>query len=81
MNVQHRTSNIECRMKNKDDETDFKKPELLDDILEETKRLTNIFVTSIKTAKKKMVIQSSTLVFSRLGVIGRSTFDVRRSLS
>ena len=29
------------------------KPELLDDILEETEELINIFVTSIKTAEKK----------------------------
>ncbi len=63
-------------MKNKDDETDFKKPELLDDILEETKRLTNIFVTSIKTAKNKMVIQSSTLVFHSMLDVRCSMFDV-----
>ena len=40
MNVQHRTSNIECLMgKN--------------GILEETEELVKIFVTSIKTAEKK----------------------------
>ena len=37
----------------KDEETDFKKPELLNDILEETEELIKIFVTSIKTAEKK----------------------------
>ena len=31
----------------------IKKPELLDDILEETEELIKIFVTSIKTAEKK----------------------------
>ena len=35
MNIEHRTSNIEHRMK-KDEETEFNKPELLDDILQET---------------------------------------------
>ena len=34
----------------KDEETDLKKPELLDDILQETEELIKIFVTSIKTA-------------------------------
>ena len=47
----------------------IKQPELLNDILQETEELIKIFVTSIKTAEKK----------PRLGVIGRSTFDVRRS--
>ena len=37
----------------KDEETDFKKPELLNDILEETEELIKIFVTSIKTAEKQ----------------------------
>jgi hypothetical protein len=37
----------------KDEETGFKKPELLDDILQETKELIKIFVTTIKTAEKK----------------------------
>ncbi len=31
MNIEHRTSNIEHRM-GKDEETEFKKPELLDEI-------------------------------------------------
>jgi hypothetical protein len=31
----------------------IKKPELLDDILQETEQLIKIFVTSIKTAEKK----------------------------
>ncbi len=34
MNIEHRTSNIECLM-GKAEETEFKKPELLNDILEE----------------------------------------------
>jgi len=37
----------------KDEETEFKKPELLNDILEETDELIKIFVTSIKTPEKK----------------------------
>ncbi len=37
----------------KDEETEFKKSELLDDILQETEELIKIFVTSIKTAEKK----------------------------
>jgi len=37
----------------KDEETEFKKPELLDDILQETEELIKIFVKSIKMAKKK----------------------------
>ncbi len=40
---EHRTSNVQHRMMNK-------KPELLNDILEETEELIKIFVTSIKTA-------------------------------
>ena len=44
MNIEHRTSNIEWWIK---------KPELLNDILEETEELIKIFVTSIKTAEKK----------------------------
>ncbi len=62
----------------KDEETEFKKPELLDDILQETEELIKIFVRSIKTAEKK----------PRLGVVECSvlgvcffircwTFDVR----
>ena len=34
----------------KDEETDLKKPELLDDVLQETEELIKIFVMSIKTA-------------------------------
>ena len=52
MNIEHRTSNIECWMR-KDEETGLKKPELLDDILHETEELIKIFVASIKTAEKK----------------------------
>ena len=50
----------------KDEETEFKKPELLDDILQETEELIKIFVTSIKTAEKK----------PRLGVVEYSVLDV-----
>ena len=52
------------------------KPELLNDILEETAELIKVFVTIIETAEKK----------SRLGVIECSvldvcfSFDVRRSM-
>ena len=38
----------------KDEETETKKPELLDDILEETEKLIKILVTSIKTAEKNL---------------------------
>ena len=38
MNIERRTSNIERRME-KDEETEFKKPELLDDILQEPEEL------------------------------------------
>ena len=44
MNIEHRTSNIECGMG---------RPKLLNDILEETEKLIKIFVTSIETAEKK----------------------------
>jgi len=44
----------------------IKKPELLDDILEETEELVKVFVTNIKTAEKK----------PRLGVVGRSSFKI-----
>ena len=47
MNIEHRTLNGKKRVPL------IKKPELLDDILEETEELIKIFVTSIKTAEKK----------------------------
>jgi len=50
----------------KDEETEFKKPELLDDILQETEELIKIFVTSIKTSEKKL----------RLGVVECSVSGV-----
>jgi len=57
------------------------KPELLNDILQETDKLIKIFVTSIKTAEKKPrlgVVECSVLdVFSF--DVGCSMFDVRRS--
>jgi hypothetical protein len=46
-------------------------------VKEKTEELIKIFVTNIKTAKKKIVIQYSTLVFSF--DVGRSMFDVGRS--
>jgi len=50
----------------KDEETEFQKPELLDDILQETEELIKIFVTSIKTTEKK----------PRLGVVECSVLGV-----
>ena len=44
MNIEHRTSNVECLMG---------KAELLNDILEQTEELIKIFVTSIKTAVRQ----------------------------
>jgi hypothetical protein len=60
MNIEHRMSNGKKRVPL------IKKPELLDDILQETEELIKIFVTSIKTAEKK----------SRLGVIECSVLDI-----
>jgi hypothetical protein len=64
----------------------IQKPELLNDILQETEELIKIFVTSIKPAEKKPrlgVVECSVLdvcfLISRLGVIGRSMFDVHLS--
>ena len=61
----------------------IKKLELLGHILAEIEELIKIFVTSIKTAEKKSrlgVIECSVLdicfFISRLGVIGRSMFNV-----
>ena len=73
-------------------ETEFKKPELLDNILQGTEELIKIFVTSIKTAEKKQ--KNSYLLFgigclffySMLGCWNNlrseatSLFDVRRSM-
>ncbi len=61
---EHRTSNVQHRIFNGKKVTQrwlkliqrvplIKKPELLNDILEETEELIKIFVTSIKTAEKK----------------------------
>jgi hypothetical protein len=57
----------------KDEETEFKKPELLDDILQKTEELIKIFVTSIKTAEKK---PRGVVECSVLGVC----FFIRRSM-
>ena len=58
MNIEHRTSNIEWKKMKKQaydlkERLLIKKPELLDDILQETEELIKIFVMSIKTAEKK----------------------------
>ncbi len=37
----------------KDEETEFKQPELLNDIMEKSEELIKVFVTSINTAEKK----------------------------
>ena len=55
------------------------KPELLNDILQETEELIKIFVTSIKTAEKKPRL--GVVEYSVLGIrfsfdVGRSMFDV-----
>ena len=59
---EHRTSNAQVSEDSdiefwmgKDQETEFKKPELLNDIIQETAELIKIFVTSIKTAEKKRI--------------------------
>jgi len=60
-NVQHRTLNEKRKKKEKmkkqtydlEERLLIKKPELLDDILQETEELIKIFVASIKTAEKK----------------------------
>jgi hypothetical protein len=60
----------------------IKKPELLDDILQETEELIKIFVTSIKTAEKKPrlgVVECSVLCVCFSFDVGRSMFDVGRS--
>ena len=49
MNIERPTSNAECENMKKQN----LKPELLDDILQETEELIKIFVTSIKSAEKK----------------------------
>ena len=57
----------------------IKKPELLDDILQETEELIKIFVTSIKTAEKKPrlgVVECSVLDVCFSFDVGRSMFDV-----
>ena len=58
--------------------TTNQKPDLLDDILQETDELIKIFVTSIKTAEKKKKqmwnVQYWVFVFSF--DVGRSMFDV-----
>jgi len=60
----------------------IKKPNLLDDILQETEELMKIFVTSIKTAERNhalawLNVRYWMFIFSF--DVGRSMFDVRRS--
>ena len=50
MNIERPTSNIEWGKMKKQS---LKKPELLNDILEESEELIKVFVKSIKTAEKK----------------------------
>ena len=60
----------------------IKKPELLDNILQETEELINIFVTSIKTAEKKPhlgVVKCLLFVFHSMLDVGCSMFDVHLS--
>jgi hypothetical protein len=52
MNIEHPTSNGK-RTYDLEERLLIKKPELLNDILEETEELIKFFVTSIKTAEKK----------------------------
>ena len=57
----------------------IKKPELLDDILQETEELIKIFVTSIKTTEKKPrlgVVECWALDVCFSFEVGRSMFDV-----
>jgi len=70
----------------KNKERVLKRPALLDlnAFLEGTEELVKVFVTSSKTAEKKEIVvqnltseSSLSWFFSRLGVIGRSMFDVR----
>jgi hypothetical protein len=58
MNIERPTSNVEWEKMKKqaydlEERLLIKKPELLDDFLQETEELIKIFVTSIKTAEKK----------------------------
>jgi hypothetical protein len=60
----------------------IKKPELLNDIVEETEELIEIFVTSINTAVKKPrlgVVECSVLEVSFSFDVGCSMFDVHLS--
>jgi hypothetical protein len=79
----------------KDEKTDIKKPELLNDILEETEELIKIFATSINTAVRQAhgpersrravkkprlgVVECSVLEVSFSFDVGRSMFDVHLS--
>jgi hypothetical protein len=57
----------------------IKKPEPLNDILQETEELIKIFVTSIKTAEKKPclgVVECSVFAICFSFDVGRSMFDV-----
>jgi len=62
--------------------TSNQKPELLDDILQETEGLIKIFVTSIKTAEKKPrlgVVECLVFGICFSFDVGRSMFDVHLS--
>ena len=78
MNIERPTSNFEWEKMKKQS----LKPELLDDILQETEELIKTFVTSIKTAEKKPrlgVVECSLLDVCFSFHVGHSMFDVGRS--
>jgi len=54
------------------------KPEMLNDLLQETEELIKIFVTRIKTARKRLKYGSfySVLIFNSILDVERSMFDV-----
>jgi len=63
----------------KDEKTEFRKPVLLNDILQETDELIKIFVASIKTGEKKRIWAFKVRHWFFLFDVGRSMFDVGRS--
>ncbi len=66
----------------KDEETKFKRPELLDHILEEKRELIKILAASIKTAENRPhlgVVECSALDVWFLFDVGCSMFDVHLS--
>ena len=76
-NIERPTSNVECESMTKQS----LKPELLNDILDETEKLIKISVTSIKNGWKETQtgVKCSVLDVCFSFNVGRSMFDVRRS--